>query len=122
MNTGFPSMFPQPPIPDFSMPPPGTGKNALENLEKSRHTRKLTICVCENKVTAQLISAFVFTTQVVQCLFYLKQKFEASNYFLWPFSVAIQPGLCPTGFETQIVGFLLCGSKVWLYWIHPVHP
>ena len=25
MNTGFPSMFPQPPIPDFTMPPPGAG-------------------------------------------------------------------------------------------------
>ena len=34
-------------------------------------------------VTAQLISAFVFATLVVQFLFFLDLKFQASNPFLW---------------------------------------
>ena len=32
-------------------------------------------------VTARLISAFVFTARIVQLLFYLNPKFQASNYF-----------------------------------------
>ena len=33
--------------------------------------------------TAQLISAFVFTTQIVQSLYFLKPKFQASSHLLW---------------------------------------
>ena len=33
-------------------------------------------------LTAQLISAFVFATQIVQSLFFLNLKFQASSYFL----------------------------------------
>ena len=33
-------------------------------------------------VTAQLISAFVFATQIVQSLFFQNPKFQASNHFL----------------------------------------
>ena len=33
-------------------------------------------------VTAKLISAFVFATQIVQFLFYLNPKFQASSSFL----------------------------------------
>ena len=45
---------------------------------------KPTICICENKdaVTAKLISAFVFATQIVQFLFYLNPKFQDSSSFL----------------------------------------
>ena len=54
-------------------------------------------CICENKgadqlrgnreaisfaVTAKLISAFVFATRIVQFLFYLNLKFQASSSFL----------------------------------------
>ena len=35
-----------------------------------------------NLVTAKLISAFVFATRLVQFLFYLNPKFQASSYFL----------------------------------------
>ena len=54
----------------------------------SCHMGKPTICIGENKgqisfaVTAKLISAFVFTTRIVQFLFYLKQKFQASSSLL----------------------------------------
>ena len=51
---------------------------------------KPTICICENKdthisfaVTAKLINAFVFATQIVQFLFFLNPKFQASSHLLW---------------------------------------
>ena len=49
---------------------------------------KPTICIGENKdadqlaVTAKLIIAFVFATRIVQLLFYLNPKFQASSSFL----------------------------------------
>ena len=44
-------------------------------------------------VTAQLISAFVFATYVVQSLFFLNQVFQASNHLLWLYSpVCVGPG------------------------------
>ena len=48
---------------------------------------KPTICIGKNKtktktVTAKLISAFVFATRIVQFLFYLNPKFQASSSFL----------------------------------------
>ena len=49
---------------------------------------KPTICIGENKdadqlaVTAKLISAFVFATRIVQFLFYLNPKFQASSSFV----------------------------------------
>ena len=47
-------------------------------------------------VTAQLISAFVFATQIVQFLFFLNLKFQASNHLLWLQSpVCVGPGRKP---------------------------
>ena len=43
---------------------------------------KPTICIGENKDADQLISAFVFATRIVQFLFYLNPKFQASSSFL----------------------------------------
>ena len=37
-------------------------------------------------ITAKLISAFVFATRIVQFLFYLNPKFQASSHFLWLYS------------------------------------
>ena len=64
--------------------------------QMSRLMRKPTICIGETKthisfaVTAKLISAFVFATRMVQFLFYLNPKFEASSSllcFYWPVCV-----------------------------------
>ena len=50
--------------------------------------RKPTICIGENKDADQLrgnrmlISAFVFAARIVQFLFYLNPKFQASSSFL----------------------------------------
>ena len=54
----------------------------------NRLMRKPTIFICETKaqisfaVTAKLISAFVFSTRIVQFLFYLNPNFQASSSFL----------------------------------------
>ena len=44
-------------------------------------------------VTAQLISTFVFAIWIVQSLFYLNPKFQASSHLLWLYSpVCVDPG------------------------------
>ena len=44
-------------------------------------------------VTAKLISAFVFATRIVQSLYFLNLKFQASSHFLWLYSpVCVGPG------------------------------
>ena len=56
----------------------------------SRVMRKPDFSLCEKKkveissaVTAQLISTFVFAKQIVQVLFYLNLKFQASSPLQW---------------------------------------
>ena len=47
-------------------------------------------------VTAKQISAFVFATRIVQSLYYLNPKFQASNHLLWLYSlVCVGPGRKP---------------------------
>ena len=69
--------------------------------------RKPDFCICENKaadqlcgyscaVIAQLISGFIFTTWIVQSLYFLNPKFRASIHFQWLYSpVYIGPGRRP---------------------------
>ena len=59
-------------------------------------------------VTAKLISAFVFATRIVQFLFYLNPKFQASSSF----PVLVQVGLCRTCSETTLLVFPRGGSNV----------
>ena len=42
--------------------------------------RKPAFRICENKIEHQLISAFVFATQIVQSLYFLNPKFQASIF------------------------------------------
>ena len=47
-------------------------------------------------VTAKLISVFVFATQIVQSLYFLNPKFQASSHLLWLYSpVCVRPGRKP---------------------------
>ena len=47
-------------------------------------------------VTAKLISAFVFATWIVQSLYFLNPKFQASSHLLWLYSpVCVGPGRKP---------------------------
>ena len=60
---------------------------------------KPTICIGKNKdadqlrgYTAKLISPFVFATRILQFLFYLNPKFQASSSFLRLYrSVCVRP-------------------------------
>ena len=57
------------------------------------HMRKTQISFA---VTAKLISAFVFATRIVQSLYYLNPKFQASSHLLWLYSlVCVGPGWKP---------------------------
>ena len=38
-------------------------------------------------VTAQLINTFVFATQIIESLFLLNPKFQASSFLLWLYSL-----------------------------------
>ena len=70
--------------------------------------RKPAFCICQNKDPDQLklISAFVFATWIVQSLFYLNTKFQASSHLQWLYSMAVQPSLCGTRSKTPKTGFL----------------
>ena len=64
--------------------------------------RKTAFCICETKtqiscaVTVQLISTFVFATRIVQSLYYLNPKFQASSHLVWLYSlVCVGPGRKP---------------------------
>ena len=47
-------------------------------------------------VTAKLISAFVFAKRIVQSLYFLNPKFQASSHLLWLYSpVCVGPGRKP---------------------------
>ena len=44
-------------------------------------------------VTAKMISAFVFATQIVQCLLYIQPKFYDSSFLPWVYRpVCVGPG------------------------------
>ena len=51
--------------------------------------RKPDFCICQNKDadqlrgTAKLISAFVFAIQIIQSLYCLYPKFQASSHLMW---------------------------------------
>ena len=69
----------------------------------SRVVRKPTFCICVKTktqisfaVTAKLISAFVFATQILQLLYFLNPEFQVSNHFLWLYSpVCVGPDRKP---------------------------
>ena len=73
-------------------------------LEKLAGMRKPAFSMCENKDAdqlrgnreAKLISTFVFATRIVQSLYFLNTKFQASSHLLWLYSpVCVGPGRKP---------------------------
>ena len=79
------------------------GHVCAKNHNLSRVMRKPDFCLCENKaVTAQLISAFIIATQIVQFIYLLIPKFQASSHLMWFYSpVCVEPGR-----KTPKTGFL----------------
>ena len=67
------------------------------------------ICMCKNKgeisfiVTAKLISAFVFSTLIVQFLYFVNPKFPASSHLISACTARFVSNL----FEKHIVGFFM---------------
>ena len=49
-------------------------------------------------ITAKLVSAFVFTTRIVQSLYFLHLKFQASGHLLWLYSPVCNGPCRKTGF------------------------
>ena len=84
-----------------------TSLSGKEKCKMSTRMRKTTICIGENKA-ADLISAFVFASRIVQSLFYLNTKFPASKHLLWLYSpVCVRPGRNP-----KLLVFSCTGSNV----------
>ena len=93
----------------------------------SRVMRKPTICICENEdafsfaVTAKLISAFVFATWIVQYLYFLNPKFQASSHLQQLYSlVCVRTGQKPhcwlSHFEAQVyISNIDCGYLIMIY-------
>ena len=68
----------------------GVLEQAVRLLNVTHHENRIFACAKTKTqisfaVTAQLISAFDFATQIVQSLFFLNPKFQASSYFLCRF-------------------------------------
>ena len=65
------------------------------------------------EVTAKLISAFVFATQIVQSLFFLDLKFQASSLLLLLYKlVCVGPGRKPKLLVFSRKGSIVLSSKV----------
>ena len=79
-----------------------TTNKKLSKMTSESHPEKTGFCICETKtqisfaVTAKLISAFVFTAQIVKSFYSLNPEFHVSNHLLWLYSpVCIGPGRKP---------------------------
>ena len=78
----------------------GNNQSMVLHIHMSLIMRKPAFCICENKdadqLTAMLISTFVFATLLVQFLYFLNTKFQASSHLLWLYSlVCVGPGRNP---------------------------
>ena len=90
---------------------------------------KRTICICENKDAAQLrgnreqISAFVFATRIVQSLFLLNLKFQASSCLLCLYSpVCIGPVQKPHCWFSHEVAYFSVFVRVKKFCPSPAYP
>ena len=74
----------------------------MQLMYEPRHEKKTDFAYAKTKtqisfaLTAKLISAFVFATKLVQFLYFLNPKFQASSYLLWLCRlVCVGPGRKP---------------------------
>ena len=78
-----------------------------------RKQRRRSAAACA--VTAQLFSALVFATWIVQSLFYLNPKFQAFSHLLWVYSlVCVRPGRKPRRPVFSQRGSIGAGSGTYL--------
>ena len=66
-------------------------------------------------VTAKLISAFVFATNIVKSLYFLNTKFQASSHLVWLYSpVCVGPGRKPRRQVFSERGSYILGKGSWV--------
>ena len=64
-------------------------------------------------VTAKLISAFVFTTWIVQSLYFLNTNFQASSHLQWLYSlVCVIPGQNPHCWFSHVAAHFVDGEML----------
>ena len=94
----------------------------------SRVVRKPAFCICENKNADQLrslISAFVFTTRIVQSLFFINPEFQVSSHLLWLCSlVCVGSGRKPRRpvFSQRGSYCLICSSEKLPFFLRSYFP
>ena len=74
-------------------------------IQMSFVMRKPDFCICKNK-EADRSAAFVFATQIVQSLYCLYTKFQASSHLVWLYSpapICVGPGRKPPKTEAQML-------------------
>ena len=65
-------------------------------------------------VTAKLISAFVFAIWIVQYLYYLHTKFQASSHLQWLYSlVCVRPGQNPHCWFSRVAAHSIYNSGIY---------
>ena len=85
--------------------------------QMSRVLRKPAFCICENKGADPLHDcleadhSFVFATRIVQSLYFLNLKFQASSHLLWLYSLVC----VGTGQKTRKPVFSQRGSNIIKY-------
>ena len=68
----------------------------IEKKEKNEPCHEKTNILQKHRLTAKLISTFVFATRIAHCLFFLNQNFPASSHLLCLYSsVCARPGRKP---------------------------
>ena len=92
--------------------------NSRDEIYLGRPMRKPDFCCAKTKaqisfaVTAKLISAFVFATQIVQSLFFLNPKFQASSHLLRLYSLfCVRPGWNPNCWFSHAQAHLVFTEK-----------
>ena len=77
-------------------PIPSTHRNLSQVMRKPTFSYAKTKTQISFAVTAKLVSAFVFATRIVQSIYFLNTKFQASSHLLWLYSpVSVGPGRKP---------------------------
>ena len=93
-------------------------------LESPRHEKTVFFAYAKTKthmnfaVTAKLISSFVFATRIVQSLYFLNPKFQASSHLLWLYRlVCVGPGRKPRRPVFSQRGSNIIKYASYLFWV-----
>ena len=84
-----------------------------ESVENQRFAYAKTKTQISFAVTAKLISAFVFAIWIVQYLFFLNTKFQATSHFQWLYSRGcVRPGQNPDYWFSHVAAQIIRTRKI----------